>query len=379
LEGKTSLPFSAKVPNMKHFVIALLVLSLAPLMGLRQVSADERVVNVFTWSDYVDPRVLEDFTKETGIKVVYDTYDSDAALETRLMLGRSGYDVVVPSGPVLQRSIAAGLLQRLDTSRLPNAENLSPDIMARLAVDDPGNEYAVNYVWFTAGIAFDADKARERLGGAPLDSWDIIFKPDLLKKFTDCGVYVLDDGPNLFAIALNYLKFDPNTRNLAELRRAADLLNGLRRNVKKFQSSEYINALANGDICLAVGWSGDSALARNRAREADNGIDIGYDIPREGTVISLDNLAIPWDAPHVEEAYEFINFLLRPDIAARNTNAIGFASGVADAEASVAPAIANDKTVYADAETMKHLFAVKGDQATQKFIAREWTLITTGK
>jgi putrescine transport system substrate-binding protein len=365
---------------MKHFVVALLVLSLAPWMGLRQVSADERVVNVFTWSDYFDPHVLEDFTKETGIKVVYDTYDSDAALETRLMLGRSGYDVVVPSGPVLQRSIAAGLLQRLDTSRLPNAENLSPDIMARLAVDDPGNQYAVNYVWFTAGIAFDADKARERLGGAPLDSWDIIFRPDLLKKFTDCGVYVLDDGPDLFAIALNYLKFDPNTRNLAELRRAADLLNGLRRNVKKFQSSEDINALANGDICLAVGWSGDAALARNRAREADNGIDIGYDIPHEGTVIALDNLAIPWDAPHVEEAYEFINFLLRRDIAARNTNAIGFASGVADAEASVAPAIANDKTVYADAETMKHLFAVKDrDQATQKFIAREWTLITTGK
>ncbi len=363
---------------MRHFVVALLVLSLAPLTGPRQATANERVVNVFNWSDYIDPRVLEDFTKETGIKVIYDTYDSDAALETRLMLGRSGYDVVVPSGLVLQRAIAAGLLQKLDETRLPNVKNLSPEIMARLSVDDPGNRYAVNYMWYTAGIAFDADKARERLGDAALDSWDIILKPKNLKKFADCGVYVLDDAQDLFAIALISLTLDPNTRNLNDLRRAAALLSTLRANVKRFHSSEYINALANGDICLAVGWSGDAALARNRAREADNGIEIGYAIPKEGSVISLDNLAIPGDAPHVAAAYEFINFLLRPDIAARNTNATGFASGVGAAKA--APAIAADKTIYPDAETMKHLFAVKNyDPATQKFMEREWTRIKTGK
>jgi len=366
---------------MRHFVIGLLVLALAPLIGLRQVTADERIVNVFNWSDYIDPKVLEDFTKETGIKVIYDTYDSDAALETRLMLGRSGYDVVVPSGPVLQRAIAAGLLQKLDKSKLPNARNPSPEIMARLSVNDPGNQYAVNYMWFTAGIAFDADKARERLGNVPLDSWDIVFKPENLKKFADCGVDVLDDAQDLFALALIYLKFDPNTRNLTELRRAADLLSGLRRNVKKFHSSEYINALANGDICLAVGWSGDAALARNRAREADNGIEIGDVIPKEGSVVSLDNLAIPSDAPHVAEAYEFINFLLRPDIAARDTNATGFASGVAAAKPLVTSAIADNKTIYLDPEMLKRLFALKNyDQAaTQKFVSREWARITTGK
>jgi putrescine transport system substrate-binding protein len=365
---------------MRQFVVALLLLSLAPLTGPRQASADERFVNVFNWSDYIDPRVLEDFTKETGIKVIYDTYDSDAALETRLMLGETGYDVVVPSGLVLQRLIAAGLLQKLDATRLPNAKNLSPEIMARLAVDDPGNQYAVNYMWYTAGIAFDADKARQRLGDAALDSWDIVFKPENLKKFADCGVYVLDDAQDLFAIALISLKLDPNTRNLNDLRRAADLLNTLRRNVKKFHSSEYINALANGDICLAVGWSGDAALARNRAREADNGIEIGYVTPKEGSVIALDNLAIPAHALHVAAAYEFINFLLRPDIAARNTGATGFASGVIAAESSAAPSIAADKRIHPDAETMKHLFALKNyDAAAQKFVEREWTRIKTGK
>jgi putrescine transport system substrate-binding protein len=366
---------------MRHFVIGVLALSLSLWVGLRPVTADERVVNVFNWSDYIDPKVLEDFTKETGIKVIYDTYDSDAALETRLMLGRSGYDVVVPSGPVLQREIAAGLLQKLDKSKLPNAKNLSAEIMARLAVNDPGNQYAVNYVWFTAGIAFDREKARERLGDVPLDSWDIVFKPENLKKFADCGVDVLDDAQDLFAVALIYLKLDPNTRNLNELRRAADLLSGLRRNVKKFNSSEYINALANGDICLAVGWSGDAALARNRASEADNGITIDDVIPKEGSVISLDNLAIPSDAPHVAEAYEFINFLLRPDIAARDTEATGFASGVAAAKPLLTSAIADNKTIYPDAEMMKHLFALRNyDQAaTQKFVSREWARITTGK
>jgi putrescine transport system substrate-binding protein len=365
---------------MRHFLVASLVLALALVMGPGQAMADDRVVNVFNWGDYIDPTVLEDFTKETGIKVVYDTYDSDAALETRLMVGGSGYDVVVPSGLVLQSLIAAGLLQKLDAARLPNAKNLSTEIMARLAIDDPGNQYAVNYMWYTAGIAFDADKAHERLGGVAPDSWDAVFKPENLEKFADCGVEVLDNAQDLFAIALISLKLDPNTRNLRDLRRAADLLSSLRANVKKFHSSEYINALANGDICLAVGWSGDAALARDRAREADNGIEVGYVVPKEGSIISLDNLAIPTDAPHVAAAYEFINFLLRPDIAARNAKATGFASGVAAALSPAAPANANDTAINADAETMKRLFALRNyDPAQQKFVEREWIKIKTGK
>jgi putrescine transport system substrate-binding protein len=357
--------------------LARLLLWFMVFTGVFAAAADERVVNVFGWSDYIDPRVLEDFSRKTGIKVLYDTYDSDAALTTHLMLAKSDYDVVVASGSVLQTAITAGLLQMLDRRRLPNAGNLSPQIMSRLAVDDPGNRYAVNYAWFTAGIAFDIDKARARLGGELPDSWDIIFKPEILKRFADCGVEVLDDPQDLFAIALISLKLDPNTRNWNDLRRAADLLSGLRRNVKRFHSSEYINALANGDICLAVGWSGDAALARERASEADNGIDIGYAIPREGSVLSLDNLAIPAAASHLSAAYALIDFLLRPDIAARNVAATGFASGVAGAEALVPAA---DQAIYPNAETMQHLYAVRErDPEQQEFIEREWTRIKAGK
>jgi putrescine transport system substrate-binding protein len=357
--------------------LTLLVLSVIFLGSVPALAADAPVVDVFGWSDYIDPRVLEDFTRETGIQVLYDTYDSDAALLTHLMLAKGDYDVVIPSSFVLQSAIAAGLLQKLDKQRLPNISNLSPEIMARLAVDDPGNRYAVNYAWFTAGIAFDTDKARARLGGQLPDSWDIIFNPEILKKFADCGVEVLDDAPDLFAIALVSLKVDPNTRDWNDLRRAADLLSELKRNVKKFHSSEYINALANGDICLAVGWSGDAALAASRAGEADNGINIGYAIPKEGSVIALDNLAIPKGAPHLSAAYAFINFLLRPDVAARNVAATGFASGVAGAKALVP---ATYQAVYPDAETMKHLYAVRErDPELREFIERQWTRIKTGK
>lgn len=342
--------------------------------------AQERIVNVYNWSDYIDPKVIEEFTKETGIKVVYDTYDSNEVLETRLLAGKTGYDVVVPSGPFLQRQIAAGLYQKLDKSKIPNIKNLWPEVMARLAVYDPGNQYAINYMWFTTGLAYDVEKAKERLGDEPLNSWDVVFKPEILKKFADCGVYVLDSPEDLFSIALQYLRLNPDSKNQNDLRRAADLLSSLRRNVKKFHSSEYINALANGDICLAVGWAGDSFQARNRAREAQNEIVIDYVIPKEGTLMSLDNLAIPKDAPHVEEAYAFIDFLLRPEIAARNTNVTSFANSVPASKPLISKDILDNKAIYPDAATMNRLFTVRSyDPATQKFVTREWTRIKTGK
>jgi len=366
--------------KMKHRIVALLFLSFSLSIASRDARADEQVVNVFGWSDYIAPGVLQDFTKETGIKVVYDTYDSDATLETRLTGGKSGYDVVILSAPVLQRQIAAALLQRLDKGKLPNAGNLWPDIMARLARADPGNQYAVNYMWYTAGIAFDADKARDRLADTPLDSWDIIFKPDNLKKFGDCGVDVIDSGDDLFAIALLYLKLNPYSKNLYDLRRAENLLSTLPRNVDDFDSTGYVDALANGDICLAVGWSGDATLARNRANEADNGTDVADVVPQEGTVVALDNLAIPNDAPHVSAAYTFINFLMRPDIAARNTNATGFANGILAAKPLVDAAIANNKAIYPDDDVMQRLFVVTDhDPATERFISREWAEIKSQK
>jgi len=342
--------------------------------------AGERVVNVFNWSDYVDPGVLEDFTRETGVKVIYDTYDSNEMLDSRLFAGGAGYDVVAPSATFLQRQIKAGAYRPLDMRKLSNAQNIWPEIASRLSRYDPGNRYAVNYMWYTTGVAYNVAKIKERTGGKPITSWEQALRPENLKKFADCGVYVLDSPEDMFAITLHYLKRDPNSKNPEDIRRAADHLAGLRRYVKKFHSSEYINALANGDICLAIGWAGDAFQARNRARESGAGVDIAYVIPNEGTLMSLDNLAIPKDAPHPEEAYLFIDYLLRPDVAARNTKATNFANGVLASRPLIDPEIANNPGVYPDDAMMKRLFTVTAaDQQAQKFITREWTRVKTGR
>jgi putrescine transport system substrate-binding protein len=360
---------------MKRFFAALFLCLLSPTLA----GAAERVVNIFNWSDYIDPGVLEDFTRETGIKVVYDTYDSNEMLESRLLAGATGYDIVVPSATFLERQIKAGVLQPIDRKRLANAGNIWGEIDNRLARYDPGNRHAINYMWYTTGVASHAAKVRERLG-KPITSWDQVLKPEALKKLADCGVYVLDSPEDVFATTLNFLKLDPNSKREADLRRAADQLSGLRRYIKKFHSSEYINALANGDICLAIGWAGDSLQARNRAREAGSDVDVAYVIPAEGALMSLDNFAIPVDAPHVAEAYQFIDFMLRPDIAARNTKATNFANGVAPSRALIDKSIADDPAVYPADATMRRLFTVTTpNQPEQKLITRLWTTVKTGK
>ena len=366
---------------MRYWLIAFIIAAVSGGAALAQEKpALEKTVNVYNWSDYIDSKILEDFTAETGIKVIYDTYDSNEVLETKLLAGKTGYDVVVPSATFLQRQIQAGIYQKLDKARLPHAGGLWPEVMARLAAYDPGNQYAVNYMWYTTGIAYNVGKAKDRLGGAAPDSWDVVFKPENLKKFSDCGVYVLDSPEDLLTSALNYMKLNPDSKNLAEIRRAADLVGRMRPLVKKFHSSEYINALANGDICLAVAWAGDSFQARNRAREAANGIEIGYAIPREGTLMSLDNLAIPKDAPHLAEAYAFIDYLLRPEVAGRNSSVTSFANGILASKPFVAKEVLDNKAIYPDEETMKRLFTVTTyDQAVQKVVTREWTRVKTGK
>jgi putrescine transport system substrate-binding protein len=357
-----------------------LFLSLLLALGAAEASAAERVVNIFNWSDYIDPTVLEDFTRETGVKVVYDTYDSNEILETRLLAGSAGYDIVVPSATFLQREIKSGVLRPLDKSKLPNLKNVWPEIATRLSRYDPGNNHAVNYMWFTTGVAYNVAKIKERIGERPIVSWGEVLKPENLRKFADCGVYVLDSPEDLFSTALNYLKLDPNSKEPGDIRRAADLLSGLRRYIKKFHSSEYINALANGDICLAIGWAGDAFQARNRAREADNGVEIAYVIPHEGALMSLDNLAIPKDAPHPEEAHLFIDFMLRPEIAARNSKVTHFANGVAPSRPLVDKEIAENPAIYPDEATMKKLFTVTApDLPIQKIVTREWTRVKTGR
>lgn len=342
--------------------------------------AEERVVHVYGWGDYIAPKVLASFTKTTGIKLTYDVYGSNETLEHELIAGHSGYDVVIPSSRYLALEIAAGLLHRLDKSRLPHIGGLWPEVMAQLAVHDPGNHYAVDYMWYTTGLAFNIDKARRRLGTQPINSWDILFKPKLLAKFADCGIDVPNDPADLFPIALNYLKLKPNSKRLKDLRRAAALLAPLRRSVTSFHNSSAIGALANGEICLAVMRSGNALQARARARGADNGINIGYVVPQEGTLMSLDALAIPNDAPDLAEAYAFIDYLLRPKIAAQNTQATRFANGVLASKPFVPPAIRNDKAIYPDDDVMQKLFTVTPYEGWEKsYVARKWQAITKGK
>ncbi|HEY3641374.1 MAG TPA: polyamine ABC transporter substrate-binding protein [Xanthobacteraceae bacterium] len=343
--------------------------------------AQGQIVNVYNWSDYIDPTVLADFTKETGIKVRYDTFDSNDTLETKLLAGKSGYDVVVPTGFFLERQIKAGVFQKLDKSKLPNLANLWPEIAQRLAVYDPGNQYAVNYMWGTTGLGYNVKKAREILGpDARIDSLDTVFKPDNLAKFKSCGVYLLDSSDDILPAALKYLGFDPNSRNEAELQKAADLVSKIRPSVRKFHSSEYLNALASGEICFALGFSGDVKQAQKRAAEAKNGVEVAYAIPKEGAQLWFDNLAIPRDARNVAQAHAFINYLQKPEVAARNSNLVSYANGNLASQKLIDKAVLEDPTIYPDEATMSRLYTIKVyDSATQRLMNRLWTRIKTGR
>jgi putrescine transport system substrate-binding protein len=348
--------------------------------ALAEAGAQARRVNFYNWSDYVDPTVLQDFTRETGIQVTYDTFDSNDILETKLLAGRTGYDVVVPTGYFLERQIKAGLFQKLDRGRLPNLGNVWPEIARRLALYDPGNQYAVNYMWGTTGIGYNAKKAREILGDRLIDSWEIVFKPENLARFQNCGVHMLDSSDDVFSAALNYLGLNPNSKDPAELQRAADVVTQVRPYVRKFHSSEYLTALASGEICLALGWSGDIKQAQRRAAEAKGGVEIGYAIPKEGAQMWFDNLAIPKDARNVVEAHALIDFLLRPEVAARNSNLVAYANGNLTSQKFVDKAILEDRTIYPDASVMKRLYTITAqDQKTLRLTNRLWTRVKTGR
>jgi putrescine transport system substrate-binding protein len=359
-----------------------LVVVAAAAMAIAPAGAQKaRIVNVYNWTDYIAPTTIADFTNATGIKVRYDTFDSNDTLETKLLAGKSGYDVVVPTAYFLERQIKAGIFQKLDKARLPNLANMWPEITQRLAKYDPGNQYAVNYMWGTVGIGYNVTKARSALGAeAKIDSWDIVFKPENLARFKDCGVHMLDSSDDILPAALHYLGLDPNTTKDVDLQKAADLMMKIRPFVRKFHSSEYLNALASGEICLVVGFSGDIKQAQKRAAEVKNGVDIGYAIPREGAQLWFDNLAIPRDAGHMAEAYEFINYLQAPEVAAKNSNFISYANGNLASQKFIDKAILDDRTVYPDEATMSRLYTINAhDPKTQRLMNRLWTRIKTGK
>jgi len=339
-----------------------------------------RVVNYYNWSDYEDPTVLDGFTKETGIAVRYDVFDSNDTLEAKLLAGQSGYDVVVPSAYFLARQIKAGIFQQLDKSKLPNLSYLWPEIAKQLAVYDPGNQYAVNYMWGTTGIGYNVKDTKRILGAdAAIDSWDYIFDPEKNAKFKDCGIHLLDSSDDIMSAGLHYLHLDPNTSDPADLQKVTDLLLRIRPYVRKFHSSAYLNALATGEICLVVGFSGDVKQAQKRAAEAKGGVEIAYSIPKEGAQLWFDNLAIPKDAPHPQEALALINYLIKPEVAAKNTNYVSYANGDSPSQ-YIDKSILDDRTIYPDAATMAKFYTIIAhDQKTQRLINRLWTRIKTGE
>ncbi len=343
--------------------------------------APDKTVNVFNWGNFIDPTVITDFEKAYGIKVHYDVYDTNEMMEAKLLAGHTDYDVVVPGGSFFEKEIKAGVYQRLDKSLLPNLKNLDPGAVRATAVVDPGNQYGVDYTWLiSVGLGFDAAKIKARVTDAPTDSWRLIFDPKIVSKLQDCGVSVLDSPDDVVSAALAYLGKDPNSESLDDLKLAAAVLQPMRPYVRYIDSGRYFADLANGDLCLAMGWSGDIAQARKRAREASKGADIEYSLPKEGSLGIVDVLAIPADAPHPGNAHLFINYLLRPDVAAKNAMAVTYASGVAGSVALVSETMRTDSAVYPSPEARARLVPMRAkSQEFTRALMRMWTRFKTGQ
>jgi len=344
-------------------------------------SAQENELHVYNWSDYIADDTIETFEEATGINVTYDVYDSNEVLEAKLLAGNTGYDVVVPTSDFMFRQAQAGVYQKLDKSKLPNWKHLDQDILARLdASHDPGNQYAAPYMWGTTGIGYNVNMVEERMSDAPTDSWAMMLDPEVVKNFADCGVTFLDAPSEVFPAALNYLGLDPNGHNPEDLEKALEHLLKIRPYIKYFHSSQNINDLANGDICVAMGWSGDMYIARDRAAEANQGVEVDYVIPKEGALIWFDVMAIPADAPHPDNAHKFLNFIMRPEIAADITNYVWYASANASATGMVDEEVTGDPAIYPPQEVKENLFPnVVSPQDYARLRTRAWTKLKTGQ
>lgn len=347
--------------------------------GTTAWSADA-VVNVYNWSDYIDESILAEFEKETGIKVVYDVFDSNDILETKLLAGGTGYDVVVPSGSFLSRQIQAGVFQPLDKSKLPNLGNMWDVVSERTAIYDPENAHSINYMWGTTGIGYNVEKIADRMSDAPVDSWKLIFDPAILSKFADCGVFMLNAPEEMIPAALNYLGEDPDSHDPKIIAKAEEVLLAIRPHIQKFHSSEYINALANGDICIAVGWSGDVLQARDRAAEAENGVNVNYSTPVEGALMWFDQMAIPKDAPNVENAHKFIDYMMRAEVMAKASNYVYYANGNKASQALLEPDVIGDTAIYPSDAALGTLYITTPyPPKVQRKVTRLWTKVKSGQ
>lgn len=342
-------------------------------------SDSEKVVNIYSWMDYISPDTVANFEKETGIKVRYDTYDNNEVLETKLLTGHTNYDVVLPTENFFDRQLHAGVYRKLDKSALPNLVNADPDIMRRLAVHDPGNLYAVPYMWATAGLGYNVDLVRARLGADIPNGWGLLLDPANAAKLKDCGISIIDSPLDVFDAAMIYAGRDPNRLDPNDVAVAAELLMKIRPFVRYIDPAQYIGDLASGGLCLSLGWSGDIEQARRRAKEASTGVNVAYMIPREGALMTVDMMAIPADAPHPHNAEIWMNYLMRPDVIAGITNYIRYPNGYSGSRLLVNAAISRNESVYPSDATRHRLMtsrAVPLDYS--RLITREWTRFRTG-
>ncbi len=366
----------------KNWLAAMTAAALATTsLGLSAAaSAESKQLNIYNWSDYIDMEDVKRFEAETGIKVVYDVYDSNEMLESKIMAGNTGYDIVVPTGSFLERQIQAGIYTEIDKSKLSNYGNLDSELLAKVARHDANNAHSVPYAWGTIGLGLNNDQVAERLGDMPTDSWDLLFKPEVAAKLKDCGIGVLDSPAEITAIALNYLGLDPNSESKKDLEKAEALLKGTRGNIRYFHSSQYINDLANGDICVAVGYNGDIMQSVGRADEAEQGVSLSYTIPKEGTLVWFDLMAIPADAPHKDAAYKFIDYVLTPKVAAGISNYVYYAVPNTAAEPLIIDEVINDPGIYPTEAVKAKLFPQQAHTAKfDRLLNRAWSNVKTGR
>lgn len=366
---------------IRSFEKTVLVTAMALALGATSASANE--VRVYNWSDYIAEDTLEKFTAETGIRVIYDVFDSNEVLEAALLSGRSGYDLVVPSNHYLTKQISAGAFVELDHSKLSNLGNLNPDLMRNLEEVDPGNRYSVPYLWGTNGYGYNEGRIQEILGDdAPTDSWALMFDPEVTAKLAaaGCGISMLDSGDEMLPAAMAYLGLNPNSNEAEDFARAAEVISAVQPHITYFHSSRYISDLANGEICVGAGYSGDVLQAAERAEEADNGNVIIYTIPKEGAALWFDMLAIPEGAPNVDNAHVLIDYLLRPEVIGDITNYVWYANPNSAADEFVDEDILNDPSIYPTAEVKEHLYIAKERPLdTQRIITRTWNRVKSGR
>lgn len=360
-----------------------LALALGALLAASPALAqDEPVLNVYNWSDYIAEDTIANFEAETGIKVNYDVYDSNEIVDAKLLAGNSGYDIVVPSGNFVERQIKFGLIAPLDKSKLPNLVNLDPTVMEAATRHDPDNAHAVPYMINTIGLGYNVAKAEAALGAdaAELDSWDLLFKPEVVEKLASCGVAVLDSPSEVMGIALHYLGLDANSENADDLAKAEALMNSIKPHIRYFHSSQYIDDLGNGEICLALGYSGDIFIASDAAAAAGQGVEVQYVIPEEGAATLFDFLAIPADAPHKDNAHKFINYILEPEVVAAITNYVFYANPNLPATEFVDEEVKSNPGIYPPAETLAKAFVMSAHSPEfEEVLTRTWTRIKTGQ